>query len=89
VVARRPNFEAPDAPADATPATARSTRLIWAALAAIPVGLVIAVTSFITTDVASAPFLWLIFYSAESQVIEWTWKSALETRLGTTFPVID
>jgi hypothetical protein len=30
----------------------------------------------------------LIFYSADSQVIEWTWKSALETRLGTTFPVI-
>jgi hypothetical protein len=30
----------------------------------------------------------LIFYSADSQVIERTRESALETRLGTTFPVI-
>jgi uncharacterized membrane protein len=59
-VARRPNFEAPNATGGATPATARSTRLVWAALAAIPVGLVIAVTSFITTDIASAPFLWVL-----------------------------
>ena len=41
----------------AAPAT---SRLIWAALAAIPVGLVIAVTSYITTDIASAPFLWVL-----------------------------
>jgi hypothetical protein len=33
-------------------------------------------------------FLKLIFYSADSQVIERTRESALETRLGTTFPVI-
>ena len=30
------------------------------ALAAIPAGLVIAVTSYITTDVAAAPFLWVL-----------------------------
>jgi hypothetical protein len=35
-------------------------RLRWAALAAIPAGLVIAVTSYITTDVAAAPFLWVM-----------------------------
>lgn len=35
-------------------------RLIWIALAAIPSGLVIAVTAHITTDVAAAPFLWVI-----------------------------
>ncbi len=35
-------------------------RLIWIALAAIPSGLVIAVTSYIATDVASAPLLWVI-----------------------------
>ena len=57
MVARRPNFEAPNAAVAAAPATAR---FIWAALAAIPVGLVIAVTSYITTDVASAPFLWVL-----------------------------
>jgi hypothetical protein len=59
-VARQPGFEAGNATAAAAPATARSTRLIWAALAAIPVGLVIAVTSYITTDIASAPFLWVL-----------------------------
>jgi hypothetical protein len=37
-----------------------SARLTWAVLAAIPVGLVIAVTSYITTDIASAPFLWVL-----------------------------
>jgi hypothetical protein len=57
LVARRPSFEARTASAVAAPMT---SRLIWAALAAIPVGLVIAVTSYITTDVASAPFLWVL-----------------------------
>ena len=36
------------------------TRLTWIALAGVPVGLVIAVTSHITTDIASAPFLWVL-----------------------------
>jgi predicted O-methyltransferase YrrM len=35
-------------------------RLVWVALAAVPAGLVIAVTAYMTTDVASAPFLWVI-----------------------------
>src|SRR5262249_55573594 len=35
-------------------------RLAWIALAFIPSGLVIAVTTYITTDVASAPFLWVL-----------------------------
>ena len=35
-------------------------RLAWMALAAIPSGLVIAVTSYVTTDVAAAPFLWVL-----------------------------
>jgi len=60
LVARRPGFEARNAAATAAPASARSARLIWAALSAIPVGLVIAVTSYITTDIASAPFLWVL-----------------------------
>ena len=34
-------------------------RLRWIALAAVPCGLVIAVTSFVTTDIAAAPFLWV------------------------------
>jgi hypothetical protein len=59
-VARRPNVEAGSATIAAAPASARSARLIWAALSAIPVGLVIAVTSYITTDIASAPFLWVL-----------------------------
>ncbi len=56
-VARRPSFEARNASAVAAPA---ASRFFWAALAAIPVGLVIAVTSYITTDIASAPFLWVL-----------------------------
>jgi hypothetical protein len=44
--------------ADAPPSLA--DRLRWTALAAVPSGLVIAVTSFVTSDVAAAPFLWVI-----------------------------
>ena len=47
----------------AGPAAARvpvRDRLIWVGLAAVPAGLVIAVTSFIATDLASAPFLWVL-----------------------------
>lgn len=35
-------------------------RFIWVALAFVPSGLVIAVTTYISTDVASAPFLWVV-----------------------------
>jgi hypothetical protein len=35
-------------------------RLSWTALAAIPAGLVIAVTAYISTDVAAAPLLWVL-----------------------------
>src|SRR5271166_4567957 len=35
-------------------------RLSWTALAAIPSGLVIAVTSYVTTDVAAAPLFWVL-----------------------------
>jgi hypothetical protein len=39
--------------------TARE-RLAWVMLAAIPAGLVIAVTAYISTDVAAAPLLWVL-----------------------------
>lgn len=35
-------------------------RLVWILLAAIPSSLMLGVTTYITTDVASAPFLWVI-----------------------------
>ena len=35
-------------------------KLCWVALAAIPAGLVIALTSYVATDLASAPFLWVL-----------------------------
>jgi membrane protein implicated in regulation of membrane protease activity len=35
-------------------------KLSWIALAAIPAGLVVAVTAHISTDVAAAPFLWVV-----------------------------
>jgi hypothetical protein len=43
---------------DAAPPMGRD-QLVWIALAAIPSGLVLAVTTYITTDVAAAPFLWV------------------------------
>jgi hypothetical protein len=57
VVARRPNVFA--AGAAAAPVSVRD-RLSWLMLAAVPAGLVIAVTSYIATDLASAPFLWVL-----------------------------
>jgi hypothetical protein len=56
-VARRPSIVVTDAAAE--PASMHD-RLAWMALAAIPAGLVIAVTSYISTDVAAAPFLWVV-----------------------------
>jgi hypothetical protein len=47
----------------ATPAQLKPTfkdRVAWMVLAAIPSGLVVAVTAYITTDVAAAPFLWVL-----------------------------
>jgi predicted O-methyltransferase YrrM len=43
---------------DAPPTLGR--RLSWMALTAIPAGLCIAVTAFITTDLAAAPLLWVV-----------------------------
>ena len=45
------------AAAEAPPTPAR--RFAWMTLTAIPAGLCIAVTAFITTDLAAAPFLWV------------------------------
>ena len=50
------------APARTTPSgrTAWKDRLYWMAAAAVPSSLLLAVTSHISTDVASAPFLWVV-----------------------------
>jgi hypothetical protein len=54
-VARRP------APvATKTGVASMRQRLAWIALAAVPSGLVIAVTSYVTTDVAAAPLFWVL-----------------------------
>lgn len=55
---REPNALA-EAAADARPITWRR-RLVWIALAAAPSSLMMGVTTHITTDVASAPFLWVL-----------------------------
>jgi SAM-dependent methyltransferase len=47
------------APAGASPIGWRE-RLTWVALAAIPSSLMLGVTTYITTDIASAPFLWVV-----------------------------
>jgi hypothetical protein len=56
-VARRPPLPETQT---TTGSVAARDRLAWLTLAAIPAGLVIAVTSYITTDVAAAPFLWVV-----------------------------
>jgi len=43
-----------------TPAPSWHERAAWVALAAIPSSLMLGVTTHITTDVASAPFLWVV-----------------------------
>jgi hypothetical protein len=49
------------APFTATGASASAPqRFSWIALSAIPSGLLVAVTTYITTDVASAPFIWVV-----------------------------
>jgi hypothetical protein len=50
----------PDIADDAGAAPTLSDALIWIALAAVPSGLLIAVTAHISTDVAASPFLWVI-----------------------------
>ncbi len=47
------------APVDNVHATA-GERMRWIAVAAVPSGLVIAVTAYLTTDIAAAPFLWVV-----------------------------
>jgi predicted O-methyltransferase YrrM len=49
---------APAAPAG--PAPRWRERLVWVALAAVPSSLMLGVTAYVTTDVASAPFLWVL-----------------------------
>jgi hypothetical protein len=50
----------------ATPATCDSAapswsdRATWIALAALPSGMMVGITTYITTDIASAPFIWVI-----------------------------
>jgi len=56
VVARRSS----EPTADHAAGTTARGRAVWVALAAIPAGLVIAVTAYVTTDLASAPFLWIL-----------------------------
>jgi hypothetical protein len=44
----------------ATPAPSRRDRLHWLVLAAIPAGLLSAVTNLVTTDLIAAPLLWVV-----------------------------
>lgn len=45
---------------EATPSVGWPQRAVWVGLAAIPSSLMLGVTTHLTTDVASAPFLWVI-----------------------------
>lgn len=54
-----PGSVSSEAPRAVTPVEWRD-RLTWIALAAIPASLMLGVTTHLTTDVASAPFLWVL-----------------------------
>jgi spermidine synthase len=56
---RSPNVLPDIATDDGVKPTARDA-LIWIALAAVPSALLIAITAHISTDVAAAPFLWVV-----------------------------
>src|SRR5436190_4636970 len=58
VVARAPGVSIGPA-REATRSVSWRDRIVWIALAAIPSSLMLGVTTYITTDVASAPFLWV------------------------------
>jgi hypothetical protein len=57
-LSRSPAAAAPRA-AEATAKASWRNRLIWIGLAALPSSLMLGVTAHLTTDVASAPFLWV------------------------------
>src|SRR5207244_3982977 len=57
--ADRRHVAAPTA-ALAGPAVRLTDRLVWIGLAAIPSSLMLGVTTYITTDLGSAPFLWIV-----------------------------
>lgn len=59
-VVARAHATAPEAPATAGPRPAWKDRLIWVGLAAAPSSLMLGVTTHLATDVASAPFLWVL-----------------------------
>lgn len=54
------NGAAAPAAAARGPSPTAGQRLSWTALTAIPAGLSIAVTAYIATDIASAPFVWVV-----------------------------
>jgi hypothetical protein len=57
---RRPTSPTPAAPGvQAGASGVWRERLVWLALAAIPSSLMLGVTTYVTTDIVSAPFLWV------------------------------
>ena len=60
VQARNAGDLAPEAQSVASDAPSWKTRALWVALSFIPSGLLVAVTAHISTDIAAAPFLWVI-----------------------------
>jgi len=59
VCARAPDITGPPHVDTSAPPVSWRQRLQWVALAAIPSSLMLGVTTHLTTDVASAPFLWV------------------------------
>jgi len=83
VCARAPDLTGPSHADTSSPPIAWRERLTWVALAAIPSSLMLGVTTHLTTDVASAPFLWvapLALYLL-SFVVAFQARPAIPTRI--------
>ncbi|HEX4271406.1 MAG TPA: hypothetical protein VHZ32_08465, partial [Rhizomicrobium sp.] len=87
-------------PAKAPAAAGWRERLIWIALAFVPSSLLLGVTTYITTDIASAPLLWVVplalyllsfiiaFARRSPLPLQWTLKAQIAGLLAVTILVM-
>jgi hypothetical protein len=95
VASVQPTASAHQPPSQSDDAGAESVdwrqRLAWMGLAFVPSGLLVAFTTFLTTDVASAPFLWiapLAIYLGTYILVFRPWRSPSQRWLEAAQPIV-
>ncbi len=66
-------------------------RILWVVLAFIPSSLMLGVTAYVTTDVASVPMLWmmpLMLYLLSFVIVFWRYPAWLEKMVGYLMPML-